>query len=176
VKDLAEKTLEKRQLSRLGQRTTPASKDSAASRDTALLLPGDWLLRQSPKGAGQRVMEVFDASRDLVGFVASSSHPLTSIGGAWRGISVQGSGVREWWALAIGHAYQDPEPCVVFTSRSSSGRLHRSFVTPTLTDGLWVATASGHQDAVSLRQGPRHHVQRVSSTFRGPAEETSAAW
>jgi hypothetical protein len=130
-------------------------------------LPGGWGLRHLVQATGPRVIEIYDTSRDMVGFVASTKRPIASIAAAWRGFSADRSGERHWWALAIGHAHRDTEPQVSFASLSSRGHVRRMTVIPTVTDGLWVAMATGRQGTVRLRQGPLQRTCRVAPTFHG---------
>jgi hypothetical protein len=128
-----------------------------------LELPGGWHLHHHMETSGRRLIEIYDVSRDLVGFVASTDQPLVSIGAAWRGLTREADGDRRWRTLAIGHANLHAQPCVTFTSRTRDRRLLRTIVTPVAIDGLWVLMVSGRQTTVSLRQG----CQRVGARRSG---------
>ena len=128
-----------------------------------LELPGGWHLHHHMETSGRRLIEIYDVSRDLVGFVASTDQPLVSIRAAWRGLTREADGDRRWWTLAIGHANLHAQPCVTFTSRTRDRRLLRTIVTPVAIDGLWVLMVSGRQTTVSLRQGS----QRVGARRSG---------
>jgi hypothetical protein len=139
---------------------------SQAGNLTDLQLPGGWRLQHRLQASARHVIEIYDVSRDLVGLVASTRQPLVSIDAAWRGLAA-GWGEREWWALAVGHALRDTDPCITFAGRSPGGRVRRTIVEPVVVDGLWVAMVSGRQATVSLRQGPHQRMHRVSPTIRG---------
>jgi hypothetical protein len=134
---------------------------------TELQLPGGWRLHHHVEANARRVIEIYDASCDLVGLIASTQQPLVSIDAAWRGLTAEAEGERRWWALAIGHAHRDTDPCIVFAGKPARGGVQRTMVTPVVVDGLWVATVSGRQATVSLRQGPHQYLHRVSPTIRG---------
>jgi hypothetical protein len=102
-----------------------------------LKLHSGWRIRYVNEPTGRDIIEIYDVSCDLVGFVASASRPLISIDAAWRGHFTDDSGRRQWWALAIGHAPVESAPLVTFGSRSSSGQLRRTTVAPTVGGGLW---------------------------------------
>ncbi|MCW2538426.1 MAG: hypothetical protein JWN95_151 [Frankiales bacterium] len=132
-----------------------------------LELPGGWCLQHHMKARGRRLIQIYDVSGALVGFVASTDQPLVSVGAAWRGLTRDAGADPRWWTLAIGHANLDPQPSVTFTSRLRDRRLLRTVVTPVAIDGLWVTMVAGRQATVSLQQGPRRHQHRVLPTFQG---------
>jgi hypothetical protein len=144
-----------------------ATRTPSTDNLTDLQLPGSWRLHHHVETNARRIIEIYDASCDLVGLVASTQHPLVCIDAAWRGLTAKPEGERRWWALAIGHAHRDTDPCIVFASKSPSGGVRRTIVTPLVVDGLWVATVSGRQATVSLRQGPHQCLHRISPTIRG---------
>jgi hypothetical protein len=117
--------------------------------------------------SGRRLIEIYDVSHELVGFVASTDQPLVSTGAAWRGLTIEADGARRWWTLAIGHANVHAQPRVTFTSRTRDGRLLRTIATPVAIDGLWLTMVSGRQATISFRQGSQRHLCRASPTIRG---------
>jgi hypothetical protein len=123
-------------------------------------------VEQTIRGDGASVLEVFDSIGDMVGLVASRPRDLVAIDAAWRGVSWDEDRRPHWWAVAIGHACRETDPWVSFSRRCRDGLIRRTSAAITAADGLWVAVAAGHQTTVSLRQGPHHHVHRVSATFR----------
>jgi hypothetical protein len=132
-----------------------------------LELPGGWRLDHQLEARGRRLVQIFDVSRALVGFVASTDQPIVAVGAAWRGLTQEADGDRRWWTLAIGHAGLQPPPSVTFMRRHQDRRLLRTVVTPVAVDGLWAMVVSGRQATVRLRQGSRQHLHRVWPTFQG---------
>jgi hypothetical protein len=136
---------------------------------TDVELPGHWLLRHQVRSTNRSVLEVFDARRDLVGLVASSGRASASVDAAWRGRTGDTHPERLWWSVAMGHVDGDTDAVVTFVGRHPGGRQRRTTVTPIVVDGLWIAMVLARRDAVTLHQGTRHYVQRISPTLRGCA-------
>ena len=152
-------------------RWSPAGGGAAAGppngHPTDIQLHWGWRIRHLGTGAGRRVIEIYDASRELIALVASTTRPLVSIDSAWRGYHADDLGEPHWWALAIGHAHRKSCPLVTFGSRSPGGQVRRVTVTPDVIGGLWVAAVPGRRATVSLRQGPDWRIRGISPTYRG---------
>jgi hypothetical protein len=138
-------------------------------------LESGWRVERKVRDDKASVLEVFDSTGDLMGFVATTPHRLVSIDAAWRSLTFDQDGRRRWWAVAIGHAFRDTDLRLSFARRGRKGVVRRTPAAIAAADGLWVAVAAGHQTAVSLRQGPHHHVHRVSATFRAPVSTSGAS-
>jgi hypothetical protein len=136
---------------------------------TKVALPAGWRLRHYARWNGRSVFEIFDADHDLAGLVASTPHPRQSVDAAWRGHWIDTSVGRRWWALAMGHASGHARPLVTFAGRLPHGRVHRTTVTPTVVDGLWIAVVFGRHGAVTMRDGAFQQVRRISPTWGGRA-------
>lgn len=136
-------------------------------RPSTLELPGGWRLHHRLEAKGRRLIEIYDVSRALVGFVASTNRTLVSVDAAWRGLTLTAGGDRRWWTLALGHAALQFPPSVTFMRRNRDQRLIRTVVVPLSVEGMWVTMVSGRQTSVSLRQGSRQHHHRVWPTFQG---------
>jgi hypothetical protein len=139
-----------------------------------------WHLRHTMQANGRSVVEVSDATGDLVGLITSTSLPILSVDAAWRGVGYDAAGERQWWALAMGHAPadDDAEPVVTFTRRAGR-RLpaRRAVVRPLRIQGLWVASTPGLWAAVSCRQGTDHQVRRLRhGSLHGIAEQGAPEW
>jgi hypothetical protein len=128
-----------------------------------------WRVERNMGHHGSIVLEVFDTTGDLMGLAASTPRRLLSIDAAWRGVTWDQDGRRHWWAIAIGHARSDTDLRVSFARRRRNGVVQRTQAAIARCDGLWMAVGAGLQTTVSLRQGPYHHVHRVSATVRTPA-------
>jgi hypothetical protein len=130
---------------------------------------GGWLLRHYVRWNGRSVFEIFDANHDLVGLIASTGHPRSSVDAAWRGHRNDDDLGPRWWALAMGHVEGDARPSVRFAGRLPHGRVRRTTVTPIVVNGLWIAVVVGRHGSVTLRQGAFQQVMRISPTWRGRA-------
>jgi hypothetical protein len=125
----------------------PALLDEAASLDGVALPISGWRLRQRLQRNGRVAIEINDDTGDLVGLITSTTLPMLSIDGAWRGRTHLADGTRRWWALAIGHATtSDDYPAVTFTRRLGP---HTNppwrVVLPTLLQGLWIGSYAHSQ-------------------------------
>ena len=123
-----------------------------------------WSLTWREQRNGRTVIEINDDTDDLVGLVTSTSLPMLTVDGAWRGRGHNVDGTRRWWALAIGHASAtSDDPTVTFTRRiGAHGRPHRTVVVPQRLHGLWIAAAPGLHTTVTCRQGPEHRTRRLA--------------
>ncbi|MGX7677530.1 hypothetical protein ACSMXN_01390 [Jatrophihabitans sp. DSM 45814] len=126
-----------------------------------LCLPGGWRVHHRGHAASREWIEVYDASRDLVGLVTTTDRRMVSVAGAWRQFVPGAMRGSRWWTLAIGHASDVGEARVTFGRKSRSGPVLRTFVTPRVRAGLWIALVSGPQLTVSIEQGMCRHRQFV---------------
>ncbi|MCU1656731.1 MAG: hypothetical protein JWO57_1387 [Pseudonocardiales bacterium] len=143
--------------------------DEAQSPDGAALPLSAWSLHRRVQRNGRTVIEVNDDGGDLVGLITSTSLPMLSVDGAWRGRGYRADGTPQWWALAIGHATaSDDEPVVTFTRRRGQRGAppRRIVVRPSRLQGLWVAAVPGLHTAVTCQQGAEHRIRRLAPVPR----------
>jgi hypothetical protein len=139
-----------------------------------LWLPNGWRVHHCALACGRQLIEVFDPTTDLVGLVAATKRPMVSVAGAWRQFLSRTTRDPHWWTLAIGHANGIGPARVAFGRKSRFGPLH-TFVSPTVSHGLWMAVVSGPQLTVRVEQGGHHHRQVVAACTRGAADRTDSA-
>jgi hypothetical protein len=128
---------------------------------------GGWQVGFRAQLDGRTVVEVTDPGGSLAGLVASTRLPVLSIDAGWSGCAHGLAGVRQWWALAIGHAPAGAgQPAVTFTRRARRARCGRMALPPEAVDGLWlahdglwVAAATGHYTHVRLTERSVTQVQ-----------------
>jgi hypothetical protein len=142
--------------------------DEAASPDGTALPISGWRLRQRLQRNGRLAIEIDDDTGELVGLITSTSVPMLSVDGAWRGRASLADGTRRWWALAIGHATSsDDDPVVMFTRRLGPHATPRRIVVrPALSHGLWIAAVPGLHTTISCRQGPEQRIRRLGPVPR----------
>jgi hypothetical protein len=145
--------------------TPPTSGTSLGSADGISLPIDGWQLRHRVLPNGRTVVEICDASGDLIGLIMSTNLPMLSVDAAWRGIGHDSAGAPRWWALAIGHASpDDDEPVITFRRRAQPHQLpHRAIVRPVRLSGLWIASAPGLYTTVSCRHRTQHTVRRLAT-------------
>jgi hypothetical protein len=139
---------------------------SAGPQVRVRLPAGGWQVGFRFQLDGRMVVEVTDPGGSLVGLVASTQLPVLSIDGGWIGSAPGLAGVRQWWALAIGHVPAGTgQPAVTFTRRIRRGRIA---LPPGAVDGLWVAhdglwiaAAAGHYTHVRLTARSVTQVQAL---------------
>ena len=138
--------------------------DATTARQPLTLPVSGWHVDWYQDRHGRSVIEIANADGDLVGLATSTPLPMLSVDAAWRGTGHDRDGVRQWWALAIGHASAaDALPVVSFTRRlGPTGRTLRSVVQPALRSGLWVAAVPGAYTAVSCSQDTAHRIRRLA--------------
>lgn len=144
----------------------PTSDTSFDSADDIPLPLDGWQLRHRLPPNGRAVVEISDATGDLVGLIMSTDLPMLSVDAAWRGIGHDSAGLRRWWALAIGHASpdDDDEPVITFRRRAEPQQPpHRAVVRPVRIRGLWIASAPGLYTTVSCRHGNERTVRRLAT-------------
>jgi hypothetical protein len=149
--------------------STPALlDDEAASADGTALPISGWRLRQRLQRNGRVAIEINDDTGDLVGLITSTSVPMLTVDGAWRGRAALADGTRRWWALAIGHATSsDDDPAVTFTRRlGPHANPRRTVLRPTLRHGLWIAAVPGLHTTITCRQGPEQRIRRLGPVPR----------
>jgi hypothetical protein len=141
--------------------------DSAGADGTALAISG-WRLRQRVQPNGRVVVEIFDATGELMGLITSTTLPMLTVDAAWRGRACLADGTHQWWALAIGHAFaSDDDLTAVFTLRlGPHNNPRRAVVRPARTQGLWIAAAPGLHTSVACRQGHEHRIRRLAPGAR----------
>jgi hypothetical protein len=101
---------------------------------------GGWQVGFRGQMNGRIVVEVIDPGGSLAGLVASTRLPVLSIDAGWSGSAPGLAGVRQWWALAIGHVPAGAgQPAVTFTRQTGRARRGRMALPPEAVDGLWVA-------------------------------------
>ena len=137
--------------------------DEAGSPDCTVLPISGWRVHQRWQGNGRAVIEINDDTGDLVALITSTTLPMLSVDGAWRGRAQLADGTRRWWALAIGHATSsDDDPAVAFIQRlGPHGNPRRTAVRPALLHGLWIAAVPGLHTTVTCRQGPQQRIRRL---------------
>ncbi|MDT4909466.1 MAG: hypothetical protein QOI69_2707 [Pseudonocardiales bacterium] len=142
--------------------------DEAASPDGTALPISGWRLRQRVQRNGRLAIEINDDTGELVGLITSTTLPMLSVDGAWRGRTQLADGTPRWWALAIGHATSsDDDPSVTFTRRlGPHGNPRHSVVRPTLLQGLWIAAVPGLHTTITCRQGPEYRIRRLGPVPR----------
>jgi hypothetical protein len=138
--------------------------DALQGVDGAALPISGWRVRRRVQPNGRAVVEINDAAGDLVGLITSTSLPMLSVDGAWRGTGYRSDGTHHWWALAIGHATAgDDDPAVTFVRRIGPHRSpRRTVVRPTRLQGMWLAAVPGLHTAVSTRQGQQYRIRRLT--------------
>jgi hypothetical protein len=142
--------------------------DEAASLDGTVLPISGWRLRQRTQRNGRAAVEIRDGTGDLVGLMTSTTLPMLSVDGAWRGRGTLADGTHAWWALAIGHATSsDDDPAVTFTRRlGPHGNPRRTVVRPAQLQGLWIAAVPGLHTTVSCRQASEYRIRRLGAIPR----------
>jgi hypothetical protein len=135
-------------------------------RPEVLTLPGGWRLRRRIDPAHPQ-RELVDPEGARLAALDGNEPTTFTVEHAWRGVGY-GEAAMQWWALAMGRADQCAPLSVTFTgrrprtSRRKRGPVPiRTVVTPTVRDGLWVATAPGLQFAVTCRQGTRVSIRHL---------------
>ena len=130
---------------------------------------GGWQVGFQVQREGRTVVEVTDPGGSLAGLVTSTRLPVVSIDAGWSGSASGLAGVKEWWALAIGHVpTRAGQPAVTFTRRTRRARRGRIAPLPEAVDGLWVAhdglwiaAAAGRYTHVRLTARSVTQVQRL---------------
>lgn len=144
---------------------------------------GGWQVGFRVQPDGRTVVEVTDPAGSLAGLVTSTRLAVLSIDGGWSGSAPGLSGIRQWWALAIGHAPAGAgQPDVTFTRRTRRARRGRTALPPEAVDGLWlahdglwVAAATGRYTHVRLTAGSVAQVQRLRLVTDLPAAPARSA-
>jgi hypothetical protein len=151
--------------------STPALLDEAPCLDGAALPISGRRLRQRLQRNGRVAIEINDDTGDLVGLITSTTLPMPSLDGAWRGRTHVADGTPRRWALAIGHATSsDDDPAVTFTRRlGPHASPRRSVVRPTLLQWLWTAAIPGLHTTVTCRQGPEQRIRSLGPVPRSHA-------
>jgi hypothetical protein len=162
---------------------TPMSHPRPAVRPTGppirVRLPaGGWQVGFRAQPDGRTVVEVTDEDETLAGLMASGRLPILSIDAAWRGVTSDPGGRRQWWALAIGHAPAEAGlPSVTFTHGTGVTGHGPSTPQPppvdglwVAHDGLWVAAAAGRYTQVRLTARSATQVRRLRPVTARPAE------
>jgi hypothetical protein len=147
--------------------TVPALTDvvfADATQDGTLLPVSAWRLHWRVQRNGRAVIEIADDAGDLVGLLTSARLPMLSVDAGWRGSGYDASGIRQPWALAIGHAYANvEEPVVTFTRPiRHRGNPRTTVVRPALLQGLRIAAVPGSYTRISCRQGPENRIRRLT--------------
>jgi hypothetical protein len=126
---------------------------------------------------GHTAVEVADPDGSLTGLVSSTLLPVLSIDAGWSGSACAHTGVKQWWALAIGHVPAGADqPAVTFIRRTLRPHRGRIALPPEAVDGLWVtheglwiAAAAGRYTHVRLTAGPVRQVRRLRLVADLPA-------
>lgn len=138
---------------------------------------GGWQVGFRVQREGRTVVEVTDPGGSLAGLVTSTQLPVLSINAGWSGFAPDLAGVRQWWALAIGHVPAGTgQPDVTFIRRARRTRRGRMTLPLEAVDGLWIAhhglwiaAAAGHYNHVRLTSRSVIHVQRLRLVTDLPA-------
>jgi hypothetical protein len=134
-----------------------------------------WRIRWQRQPGGRTVIEVSDQDGTLAGLVASSSLPLVSVDGGWRGSSRGPGRGRQRWALAIGHA-AGGAVAVTFTRRwPGRQRTGCTTVHPAVVDGLWVAAVAGRYTAAWCHTPAATSALRLAPVAVRPRQAVATA-
>jgi hypothetical protein len=131
---------------------------------------GGWRVGFHVQPDGQPLIEVTDPAGSLASLITSSHEPILSIADGWAGHTFGLTGLRQWWALAIGHIpAPDGWPAVSFTRHTrhtsrghTTTRLETADGLWVIHDQLWIAATTGHYTHVRLTMQSATHVRRLN--------------